>query len=169
MARAKITRAKPCGRSSREDAATHIDVTAERVGRNRIDVLVVIYRGPKPAIELRFRTSGRDAAVRDVTPQASDIRKNRCRDNADVAARERSCDELPSLQGAVMIGNSVLRVVSDAMVALAHLVMRYIDWVALQLRPDTAEKEWLDRHGDICLRQRGWQQDARTRRFRSAP
>ena len=29
--------------------------------------------------------------------------------------------------------------------------MQYIDWLALQLLPDTAEHEWLDRHGDIWL------------------
>src|SRR5215831_17893165 len=39
----------------------------------------------------------------------------------------------------------------DAMSALAHLTLLYIDWLALQLLPDTAEKEWLDRHGQIWL------------------
>jgi uncharacterized phage protein gp47/JayE len=29
--------------------------------------------------------------------------------------------------------------------------MRYIDWLALQFLPDTAETEWLDRHGAIWL------------------
>jgi uncharacterized phage protein gp47/JayE len=45
----------------------------------------------------------------------------------------------------------VLRVVSDAMGALCHLTLQYIDWLANQLLPDTAETEWLDRHGDIWL------------------
>ena len=49
------------------------------------------------------------------------------------------------------IPNSVLRVVSDAMGALCHLALQYIDWLALMLMPDTAETEWLDRHGDIWL------------------
>jgi len=40
---------------------------------------------------------------------------------------------------------------SDAMGALCHLTLQYIDWLALQLLPDTAETEWLDRHGDIWL------------------
>jgi uncharacterized phage protein gp47/JayE len=40
---------------------------------------------------------------------------------------------------------------ADAMAALAHLTLRYLDWLALQLLPDTAEHEWLDRHGDIWL------------------
>jgi uncharacterized phage protein gp47/JayE len=49
------------------------------------------------------------------------------------------------------VPNSVLRVVSDAQGALAHLTLQYIDWLSLQLLPDTAEAEWLDRHGDIWL------------------
>ena len=32
-----------------------------------------------------------------------------------------------------------------------HLTLQYIDWLALQLLPDTAETEWLDRHGEIWL------------------
>ncbi len=57
-----------------------------------------------------------------------------------------------SLPGAdASIPNSVLRVVSDNQAALCHLVLQYIDWLALQLLPDTAETEWLDRHGDIWL------------------
>lgn len=61
-------------------------------------------------------------------------------------------DEVTSaLDGAVIIGNNVLRVMSDAMAGLCHLTLRFIDWLALQLLPDTAETEWLDRHGDIWL------------------
>lgn len=56
-----------------------------------------------------------------------------------------------TLYGAAFIGNNVLRVMADAMAGLAHHVLRYIDWLALQLLPDTAETEWLDRHGDIWL------------------
>jgi uncharacterized phage protein gp47/JayE len=40
---------------------------------------------------------------------------------------------------------------SDAQGALCHLTLQYIDWLALQLLPDTAETEWLDRHGKIWL------------------
>jgi uncharacterized phage protein gp47/JayE len=40
---------------------------------------------------------------------------------------------------------------SDAQGALCHLTLQYIDWLALQLIPDTAEHEWLDRHGQIWL------------------
>ena len=60
-------------------------------------------------------------------------------------------DITASLYGAAFIGNNVLRVMADAMAGLAHHVLRYIDWLALQLLPDTAEVEWLDRHGDIWL------------------
>jgi uncharacterized phage protein gp47/JayE len=45
----------------------------------------------------------------------------------------------------------VLRVLSDAQGGLCHLTLQYIDWLSLQLLPDTAEKEWLDRHGAIWL------------------
>ncbi|MCD9817665.1 baseplate J/gp47 family protein [Bradyrhizobium japonicum] len=50
-----------------------------------------------------------------------------------------------------LIPNSVLRIMSDAKAGLAHLVLLYIDWLAKQLLPDTAETEWLDRHGQIWL------------------
>lgn len=49
------------------------------------------------------------------------------------------------------IPNSVLRVLSDAKAGVAHLVLLYIDWLAKQFLPDTAEKEWLDRHAAIWL------------------
>ena len=49
------------------------------------------------------------------------------------------------------IPNSVLRVLGDAQGGLCHLTLQYIDWLALQLLPDTAETEWLDRHGQIWL------------------
>jgi uncharacterized phage protein gp47/JayE len=57
-----------------------------------------------------------------------------------------------SLPGAdASIPNSVLRVMSDNQGGLCHLTLQFIDWLALQLIPDTAEAEWLDRHGDIWL------------------
>jgi uncharacterized phage protein gp47/JayE len=66
--------------------------------------------------------------------------------------RENVRGEVTTFLGrASFVGNSVLRVMSDAMAALAHLTLRYLDWLALQLLPDTAEHEWLDRHGDIWL------------------
>lgn len=66
--------------------------------------------------------------------------------------REMVRDDLSmALPGAVVVGNTVLRVMADAMAGLARLVLKYLDWLALQLMPDTAEKEWLDRHGNIWL------------------
>lgn len=50
-----------------------------------------------------------------------------------------------------LVPNSVLRVVSDVQGGLCHLTLQYLDWLALQLLPDTAETEWLDRHADIWL------------------
>jgi uncharacterized phage protein gp47/JayE len=55
------------------------------------------------------------------------------------------------LHSAAMVPNSVLRVLSDANAGLAFLVLLYIDWLALQLLPDTAETEWLDRQAAIWL------------------
>lgn len=60
-------------------------------------------------------------------------------------------DVTSALSGAILIGNSVLRVISDANAGLAHLTLRYISWLAKQFLPDTSETEWLDRHGDIWL------------------
>jgi uncharacterized phage protein gp47/JayE len=57
-----------------------------------------------------------------------------------------------SLPGAdASIPNSVLRVMSDGQGALCHLTLQYVDWLSLMLLADTAEVEWLDRHGDIWL------------------
>jgi uncharacterized phage protein gp47/JayE len=65
------------------------------------------------------------------------------------AVRDAITGRLPGADANVP--NSVLRVVSDAMGALCHLALQYIDWLARQLLPDTAETEWLDRHGHIWL------------------
>ena len=68
------------------------------------------------------------------------------------AVRETVRGEITTALGlASFVGNSVLRVMADAQAALAHLTLRYIDWLSLQLLPDTAETEWLDRHADIWL------------------
>ena len=58
---------------------------------------------------------------------------------------------LSQLGAKAMIPNSVLRIMSDAQAALTHLTLLYLDWLAKQLMPDTAEQEWLDRHGIIWL------------------
>src|SRR5262245_1798739 len=58
---------------------------------------------------------------------------------------------LSQLGAKAMIPNSVLRIMSDAMSGLTHLTFLNLDWLAKQLLPDTAETEWLDRHGVIWL------------------
>jgi uncharacterized phage protein gp47/JayE len=55
------------------------------------------------------------------------------------------------LRSGPMIPNSVLRVMADSNAGLGYLVLLYINWLALQLLPDTAETEWLDRHGNIWV------------------
>src|SRR4030095_12743419 len=75
-----------------------------------------------------------------VTPQLRDVRS---------LVRDSIRASLPGADA--LVPNSVLRVLSDNQGALCHLTLQYIDWLALQLLPDTAETEWLDRHGDIWL------------------
>jgi uncharacterized phage protein gp47/JayE len=58
---------------------------------------------------------------------------------------------LSQLGAKAMIPNSVLRIMSDAMAGLGNLAYLYLDWLAKQLMPDTAEKVWLDRFGIIWL------------------
>jgi uncharacterized phage protein gp47/JayE len=66
--------------------------------------------------------------------------------------REQVRDDVTmALSGAAVVGNTVLRVMSDAQAGLARLILKMLDWLALQLMPDTAEREWLDRHGQIWL------------------
>jgi uncharacterized phage protein gp47/JayE len=57
------------------------------------------------------------------------------------------------LRSGPMIPNSVLRVMSDTNAGLAYLTLLYLNWIAQQLMPDTAEKEWLDRFASIWLTQ----------------
>jgi uncharacterized phage protein gp47/JayE len=60
-------------------------------------------------------------------------------------------DVTTALQGASLIGNTVLRVMSDVTAGMGALVLRYIDWLSLMLLPDTAQDEWLDRQGTLWL------------------
>jgi uncharacterized phage protein gp47/JayE len=55
------------------------------------------------------------------------------------------------LRSGPMIPNSVLRVLADMNAGAAYLTLLYIDWLADQLMPDTAEDVWLDRFGQIWL------------------
>jgi uncharacterized phage protein gp47/JayE len=58
---------------------------------------------------------------------------------------------LSQLGAQAMVPNSALRIMSDSQAGLTHLTLLYLDWLAKQLLPDTAEHEWLDRHGVIWL------------------
>jgi uncharacterized phage protein gp47/JayE len=74
------------------------------------------------------------------TPSLRDVRR---------LSRDYVAAYLPGADASV--GNSVMRVLLDDNGGLAHLNLRYLDWQALQLLPDTAETEFLDRHGQIWL------------------
>jgi uncharacterized phage protein gp47/JayE len=58
---------------------------------------------------------------------------------------------LSQLGAKAMVPNSSLRIMTDGQAGLSHLALLYLDWLAKQLLPDTAEEEWLDRHGVIWL------------------
>jgi uncharacterized phage protein gp47/JayE len=47
--------------------------------------------------------------------------------------------------------NSRVRVLSDSNAGLAQLNLLFLYWASQQFLPDTAEAEWLDRHGNIWL------------------
>jgi uncharacterized phage protein gp47/JayE len=55
------------------------------------------------------------------------------------------------LRSGPIVPNSNARVMADANAGLAYLTLLYLDWLALQLMPDTAETEWLDRFGNIWV------------------
>lgn len=74
------------------------------------------------------------------TPALRDVRS---------MVRDAISGRLPGADASVR--NSVMRVLSDAMGALCHLCLQYLDWLAKQLLPDTAEGEWLSRHANIWL------------------
>jgi len=60
-------------------------------------------------------------------------------------------DVTTSLQGAAVVGNTVLRVMCDAMAGATQLTLRYVDWLARMIMVDQAEGPWLDRWGVIWL------------------
>jgi uncharacterized phage protein gp47/JayE len=55
------------------------------------------------------------------------------------------------LRSGPLIPNSVIRVMADSNAGLAYLTLLYLNWLALQLMPDTAETEWLDRFATIWV------------------
>ena len=73
-----------------------------------------------------------------VTPSLSEVR---------TMARDHVMAKLPGADA--LLPNSVVRVMADAVAGLAHLNLQFIDWLALQVLPDTAAAEWLFRWGEI--------------------
>ncbi len=65
--------------------------------------------------------------------------------------RQQNRDYLVGRLGVPLIPNSVARVLADANGGNAHLALQYLDWLSLQLLPDTAETVFLDKWGDIFL------------------
>jgi uncharacterized phage protein gp47/JayE len=61
-------------------------------------------------------------------------------------------DVTASLPGSAVTGNTVLRVMSDTQAGTARLCLKFLEWLSLQLMPDTAEHEYLSRHGNIWLK-----------------
>ena len=58
-----------------------------------------------------------------------------------------------NLEGAdASIPNSILRVLSDVSAGMTHLVLQFIQWLSLQIMPDTAEAPWLDRFAHMWLK-----------------
>lgn len=53
------------------------------------------------------------------------------------------------LNSGPMIPNSVERVMADSNAGLAYLTLLYLNWLALQIMPDTAESDFLSRFADI--------------------
>jgi uncharacterized phage protein gp47/JayE len=55
------------------------------------------------------------------------------------------------LRSGPLIPNSVARVMADGNAGLAYLTLLYLNWLSLQLLPDTAEGGWLDRQANIWV------------------
>ena len=121
---------------------TSFDIEVTRVELQKIVARIVIWRGPLPAIELQFQNLvERDRSV------------SLALDNADA---RRGAQAKPRLhyRALALGGDGAQQRLARAVRrqwGLAFLVLLYIDWLALQLLPDTAETEWLDRHAAIWL------------------
>lgn len=75
-----------------------------------------------------------------IVPSLADLRRQ---------VRDYVNARLPGADAA--IPNSPLRVISDNQAGLAALNLDFLAWIARQMLPDTADREYLDRHGDIWL------------------
>ena len=67
------------------------------------------------------------------------------------AVRQQARDYIVGRLGAPLVPNSAGRVLADANGGNAHLALQYIDYLSLQLLPDTAETVFLDKWANIFL------------------
>lgn len=65
--------------------------------------------------------------------------------------RQRNRDYIESRLGSPLIPNSDVRILADANGGNAHLNLQYLDWLSLQLLPDTAETLFLDKWATLYL------------------
>ena len=68
-------------------------------------------------------------------------------------SRDYVVSQLPT--GGVLLPNSPLRVMADNSASLSYQQMLYLNWLALQFLPDTAEDAWLNRFAAIWLPNNG--------------
>lgn len=66
--------------------------------------------------------------------------------------RTNNRDYIISKLGVPLIPNDYPRVLADANAGNAHLALQYLDWQALQLLPDTAEQQFLDKWANLFLK-----------------
>ncbi len=60
-------------------------------------------------------------------------------------------DYITGRLGVPLIPNDVPRALADANAGNAHLNLQYLDWLALQLLPDTAEQQFLEKWANLYL------------------
>lgn len=65
--------------------------------------------------------------------------------------RQNNANSIAGKFGLAVVPNGEVRVFADANAANASLNLEYLDWQAKQYLPDTAEKQFLDRWGNIFL------------------
>lgn len=65
--------------------------------------------------------------------------------------RQRNADAIAGKLGLAVLPNGEVRVLADANAANAGLALEYVDWLANQLLPDTAEDRFLDKWATIYL------------------
>lgn len=67
------------------------------------------------------------------------------------SVRQQNRDYITAKLGQPLIPNDYPRVLADANAGNAHLNLQYLDWLATQLLPDTAEQQFLEKWANIFL------------------